>query len=306
MDVATHSSETDKIPILTPAPALSESSWFAKQIQRGKCEIFTEVVLVTPEIAARLLEQNLDNRKPKEPTISAIARDIKAGHWELNGEAIIISREGWLNDGQNRLLAIIRAGEPVETLMTFGVTRKSRLTVDMGSSRSAADFLGMQGNASAVRLSLIARLNLILKSGSSIAHGGVATKQDTIAHFNLRKDEILRAYEAVGASNARGFAGSVRGHGYLPVAWMNIRAVDARGCETFFERLEKGANLDADDPILWLRARLVASVNTKESIRNEGRLEIVLRYWNAWAEGARLKRHIGLTGKYPRIVPSKR
>lgn len=281
-----------------------DASWFAQKVEQGKRGIFAEIVTITPDIANRLLEQNEENRKPKERTIAGVARDIKCGHWEVNGETIKISIEGWLNDGQNRLLGIIRADEPVQTMVAFGLKRKSRMTVDMGMSRTASEFLFMQKVPNANAAAIIARMNLTLKSGHSKLGGAFGhTKQDVIAYFDLRRNDILTAHKEVGQSS---FARSVSGHAFLPTAYMNIRPIDTQGCENFFSALATGANLDVDDPVLWLRARLIESRNSKESIRNEARLELVLRYWNTWARGDKLKKHVSLSGSYPKIIPSTR
>lgn len=292
--------------IPTPAPkrapdlTFRDMSWFTQRVDRGRKEIFSETVTITPEIAKRLLENNPDNRKLNERVVLAITRDIKAGHWQLNGESIIITQDGELNDGQNRLTAIIRADMPVQSLIAFGVTRKSRMTVDMGISRSAAQFLMMRGVANSNRIAAAARLQLMFLSGT-VSGAGLRTKQDVVAEFEDYSDEILRAHEAVGRSK---FVDAVSGYSFLTIAYLNIHRADSLHCDTFFEQLAIGANLDRDDPILWLRQKLVELKNTKQKIRAESRLELVIRYWNAWAAGAKMKSHIKPLGAYPKIKPA--
>lgn len=280
-----------------------DKSWFSERVERGRREIFAEVVTITPDIARGLLDQNADNRKLKERMIAAAARDIKAGHWELNGETIVISRDGELNDGQNRLHAIIRADEAVQSFIAFGISRKSRLTVDMGYGRSAAEFLGMTKIPNASRMAIVSRLNLSLKGGMVAGGNGAMTKQDVIAHLQMHRDEMLSAYKTVGGTK---YAGSVKGWAYLTVAYFNIKRVDSLGADLFFDALAVGANLDVDDPVLWLRARLLESVNHDKGARGDARLEIVMRYWNAWARGEKIKKKLTMIGQYPKIVSSKR
>ena len=294
-------------PIVAPKRGVNlehrNLSWFAQRVERGRNEIFSEIVTITPEIAKRLLEQNNDNRKMKERVIKAIAQDIKNGHWKLNGESLIVTCDGELNDGQNRLMAIVRAGLPVPSLVVFGVTRDSRLTVDMGAARSVAEFLSMTGNMNAIRFASMARLHLsfLESNGKSYNKGTMATRQDVIEQFEENKDEFIVAYRETGSLK---FSYSVSGRAFIPVAYMNIHRIDSINCGLFFEKLASGADLAATDPILWLRQKLYEIINTKQSLRSEQKLEYVLRYWNAWASGAKMKSHIKLTGTYPKIKPA--
>lgn len=97
---------------------------------------------ITPEVATKMLKANIENRsKKREP----IAHAIKNDEWILNGETIVFSWDGVLRDGQNRLIAIVEAGVPADTVVVRGVDPKSQKTMDSGVKRNVADFLKMAG-----------------------------------------------------------------------------------------------------------------------------------------------------------------
>lgn len=133
-------------------------SWLASKIERGKKEIFAEKIELTPELANLLWLINDSNRPFSDINLQRIKTDIIDGHYQLNGESIIISNDGLLNGGQHRVKAVMETGRAIPTMITFGVERDSRLTLDQGIPRSSAHFLGMMGVRSSINISMIARL----------------------------------------------------------------------------------------------------------------------------------------------------
>ena len=79
--------------------------------------------LITPEIAANLLETNSNNRKISAGTVQAYASDILNNNWdETVGVAISIDENGVLRDGQHRLSAIVQAGIGIHTWVCRNVS----------------------------------------------------------------------------------------------------------------------------------------------------------------------------------------
>jgi len=165
----------------SPAPtSLAQlSNWYAN----GERDVFTVTAILTPETAEEILRRNPDNRKLR---VDAEARSVKSyagamqrGEWVLNGETIIISRDGLLNDGQHRLSAIVRAGVAVPVMLTFGVERDTRHTVDQGAIRTNGSILAMYGYKNASALATAARFLWCLENGRPFA--SVASSDQIIA-----------------------------------------------------------------------------------------------------------------------------
>ena len=108
---------------------------------------YTEVVTITPDMAREWLKMNIPNNRPlNRVRVRQYAADMRAGAWVLTHQGIAFSNRG-LEDGQNRLAAIIEAGVPVTMNVTRGMEfRNDVLTViDGGKARSLQDMMKMSG-----------------------------------------------------------------------------------------------------------------------------------------------------------------
>lgn len=71
-----------------------------------------EYVVTTPAIVEKLLDGNLRNRRLNAGHMKKLSIDIKNGRYIFNGQPIIRDTNGYLRDGQHRLIAIKEAGYP--------------------------------------------------------------------------------------------------------------------------------------------------------------------------------------------------
>lgn len=99
--------------------------------------------VITPEEAQALLLKNKINRRIQEPRVKEKVDAIKSGHWTESNDAICVSRDGFLLNGQHRLTAIARAGIPV--LVTMAYNAPDDIVIDRGKERSPVDSLYMRG-----------------------------------------------------------------------------------------------------------------------------------------------------------------
>lgn len=123
--------------------------WFRTKISRGLSEPLSVFDDLTRARAAEILRHNETNREVVAHGLIKRMRDVASGRWKLNGETIIISRDGKLNDGQHRCWAVFFIGNAVRTLFAFGIERDTRITVDAGIKRSPGSQLQIKGVASA-------------------------------------------------------------------------------------------------------------------------------------------------------------
>jgi hypothetical protein len=276
---------------------LRDLSWFAQKVQQGAAKRFAEEVTITPAMAKRILEQNADNRPVSAKYIKQIAHDIKAGQWEVNGETIIISSDGWLNDGQNRLLGIIEADIPVQCFVVFGVARNSRMTVDMGRARTTTHYLGMENITNAHYCSIVAAQWAAYELGyfgkvTKASDLGI-TKQDTLRFYHDHRQLIDTAITKL-KSRTR-YLGS-QGTGVL-TAYCILQDRDTLYTDDFFNSLLDGSGLARDDVILELRNRLISDSG---SLSPYQKCELILRHWMAWKDGRKTKKKIALRNEWPK------
>lgn len=274
--------------------------WLAEQVTRAQKKPFGEVFTITPDMARVLLTLNPSNRKISPLNVGRIAHDIRTDKWRLNGEPIIFSRDGELNDGQHRLHAVIEADRPVETFITFGLDRESRTTVDTGIARTAASFLSMNAepyytNAAAVAALLYSwRVNNQDLEPHSDQR---ATKQDTLDTYEHYRAEIQAACAAVvtrkGYSN---YGGAV-----LVLAYLLFSRANKSEADQFLQKLVTGESLDAYHPILTLRNRFINDIKLHKRSYN-ARMELLVRTWNMVRRGQKTARTIPVMGEIPEIL----
>jgi len=97
-------------------------------------------ILITAELAKEFLKLNVRNYRPvMRPVVDKYSKDIKQGLWQKNGEAIVISKDGILRNGQHRLNGIIKSGVPALMYMIFDAD--NCVMYDMQSKRSCLQML---------------------------------------------------------------------------------------------------------------------------------------------------------------------
>ena len=267
--------------------------WLDGQVAKSAGAVTAQVVTMSPELAEVLLGRNEGNRKLKARRVDDFSRDMAAGNWKLNGEPVIVSSEGRLNDGQHRCAAVIQSKVPVEMLIVFGVDRDSRDTLDHGTARSPGDDLALHGHTNTIVLAATARMLWQWRQYGTVQHSGV--KAPTRVELMATVDQnpgIIRAILAVGSKGAKAKAvASVAMLAFCHFAFKTV-ANDA-DVTFFFDALIEGENLKRGDPILNARNRLIAE---RRILGVEERVELLFRAWNAHRRGETARVAFRLTG----------
>lgn len=105
----------------------------------------TTLETITPEIAEKYLEKNITNRNVRESWVTELSNAIKRGRFRLTHQGIGFDVKGKLIDGQHRLLAVVKAGLPVQLYVTRGLDEAVREVCDIQAKRSAGDILRLAG-----------------------------------------------------------------------------------------------------------------------------------------------------------------
>lgn len=272
---------------------------------RDREEPFAVAMTITPEVAARLLARNEGNRPVSKRKILEYTADLRAGRFAgMNGETIIISREGLLNNGQHRLLAIIESSTALRTLVVFGAERSTIETLDLGKRRTIPDFLGMFDYPHPKVFAAAANI------GHAFDHGqlrGTDTEETPMLHGNARASmkfvtpaELLDYAE----KNYTAIAWSVEAIKHEGVTDLGGRPRLAAACylvarenedaldevRMFFDMLRTGrdgeGNILASGTVQTLRKKLTALRKFKPS--HFTTLLYIIKAWNAYAAGEEL------------------
>lgn len=257
--------------------------WLDEQVKRSKREVFSEVVTVTPGLANVILGNNEHNRNVRAVKLAQFAADMKGGRWSFNGEPIIIANTGELNDGQHRLHAVIEANISMPFLFVFGVDRETRTTVDQGSARTAADYLGMRGVVNSALSAGIARLVIAYErsGGQDVAGTKFVTNADVLARIDS-DDGIEKS-----ATFAQRHIKSVRpfcAPSPIGACHYLLNREHPADADLFIEQVCLGENLRKSDPAFAVRERLLTSGKYAGQ-----KMEIIFRGWNAFRSNRPLK-----------------
>lgn len=144
-----------------------------------------KVVDITPQMAENALKfHNAKNPRKRinMNTARAYARDMSAGKWLLNGEAIVIDNDGNIKDGQHRLMGIAMSGVTVKSLVVTGVD-PAITTFDMGMRRKIQQEIGCGAAVETLATAIVSNI------GTYNAKASVTVRDYMIAHM----DEINKA-----------------------------------------------------------------------------------------------------------------
>ncbi len=256
-------------------PPYGSPAWLQSTIEEAKVEPLMKVVDMTPALAKALLDCNFSNRSVRVTKQAQYSADMAAGRWTLNGEPIIVSKDGKLNDGQHRCLAAIDANASVPVVIMFGIDRETRLTVDQGGARSAGDFLGMEGVDNAPMVAAIARMAIAYErvGGIGLANANRVTSAEVRQRVAI--DDKLQEAARFGNTNGRYSrqfaAGSVVGFAYYMLSRVNReQAID------FLERVCRGDRLAPSSPAHTLREKLLSAGSTPR----DRKIAMIMKAWN--------------------------
>lgn len=116
------------------------------------------VEIVSVAMAKEYLARALPNRPISETVVARYVADMADSLWINNGQPIVFSDAGELLDGQHRLSAIIKYGQPVSMMVVRGVPRQAFVTMDSGKPRKLPDVLGIEGYKYRFNLAACSRL----------------------------------------------------------------------------------------------------------------------------------------------------
>jgi hypothetical protein len=148
--------------VRTPAAPRLDAGWRAEDAVRGDeppqegsgaaaggpqqaPQVHLRQVLLSPEEAAGLLERRHPTARLLDGSIRAYAQAMREGRWVPNGMPVILSREGVLLDGVQRLAAAVQSGVALNTLLAEGVEDSAFYSIDQHRRRSLAGILRPRG-----------------------------------------------------------------------------------------------------------------------------------------------------------------
>ena len=251
----------------------------------------TSIKLITPEYAEKLLEKNNINRNMSRHSVNEYARQMAAGLWfEETGEAIKIAYDGTLIDGQQRLMAIIKAGVSLNFLVIEEMDKTAFRYIDTGKKRTAGDVLTIAGVAGANHVAAGIKRYLALKAGIAISYKGSGGRMRSYSSA-----EILSIYTAriefwkAASLMCRGWyehCGRILHQSDILAFYAFFFDINKDDAFSFMEMLAEGTDLTANHPVRLLRNKLLESkLNTRFNLSGTVKTALVIKAWNFYRKG---------------------
>lgn len=249
----------------------------------------TSVIIITPEMAARWLEHNTNNRPVQRITVDRYKRDMAAGLWHFTNAGIAFDTNGQMIDGQHRLIAIseLPEGHGIAMNVTRGLAPEAKFYIDQGRKRTTGNQLAMAGvknynhTASGAKLYLTWTTGILFRDNkrqqlisSPQVQEWVEANTWLVELANMSHRDLTKS--DVPPSVAR-------------AAFYAFAQISPNDAAAFFLKLHSGAGLEYGDPILALSQRLATDRRTHRTRQPREQLGMVVSTWNAWRTGRTLK-----------------
>lgn len=240
--------------------------------------MYTEIIDLTPAMAAKLLLSNGINRPFSKVTLERYEKAMKRGEWRLNGESIIVFKNGQLGDGQHRCRAVVKTGVTIKTIIVRNADEETFSTINSGKPRNTSDVFSIRGEINTVKLA----------SASRAYFSASLTGRDVYCITMPQRLACLDMHPEIRYWVQR-YASSKNGLKFLPSSSCGYFAIasEKHGRELlnlFFEQIANGANLGPKSPALVLRNRLMAQTRSNR-ISKEIVEAYVIKAINAFVAG---------------------
>lgn len=214
-----------------------------------------KVEKITPEMAVRYLKKNVDNyRRISKAKVNLYAEEMRAGKWQLNGEAICFDKSGKLKNGQHRLAAIAQVGKEdpkfsLEMAVITGVD-DDVVVYDNGMMRSTKQMAQASGMGDVSGTEAACAAWIIGDFSNRVPKG------KTLAWLQDHYADLRRAYRICGANNNKNLSSRV---GCVLTTFMVLQTEEMKSyeLEIFFKVFNSGniVGTDGYEPSSALVAR---------------------------------------------------
>jgi hypothetical protein len=256
--------------------------------------ITSNLKTITPQIAADILKNNIFNRKVNKSRVSYYADLMKRGLWHLNGESIIISKDGVLLNGQHRLLAIIQADANIQTILVSGVDQNAFSTLDQGLSRTAAQVFDISNVKNYALVASIVNKHIKAQvSLKGLNPRQISNKEELLQeYFENSKMYDMSLFYARSLYNNTNAAVNISDTGTM---YCLLYVVNHKKCDQFFETVINPEMLSKYHPCYFLKTTLLKYPKLKwPALYN-----CIVKAWNAYIADEELKSLRFIPEQYP-------
>jgi len=264
------------------------------------------VETITPKDAIKMLKTNTYNRTVTKTRVRQYSRQMKNGEWILTGQGITFDKNGTLQDGQQRLLALVDAGVTLQFLVIRGTEPEAFDRYDVGKNRTGGDVLSVYGVNNATRIAGFIGFYIRFKGGYT-SFGNRSTDKYGISKHNIL--DIYRINPEMWQLIARNtgrlynklklYSTGIMG-GFF--AYLLDKNHSEQSIINFFNQLY-GDDPDSNVSTITLRNVLIKDALGNKNIKPTTRVVYLVKCWNAYITGHEIKRFThSVNDKFPDII----
>lgn len=241
---------------------------------------FAQIVTFTPQQAKAILERAAGHnfRSLRKVYALQLAKHMREGRWQLNGEAIKFDDNDVLTDGQHRLQACVTSGVPLTTWVVRGVPRDAEM--DAGRTRSIGDRLTARGEVNSRNLGAALNALMVIEHGKKYDHSKASSLHLEIEKY-LKAHPRLRSYVNAEHSKFRLFDRSTT----FPALAYCFDSSDELSGHIFMQQLAHGTDMQEGSPVLVLRNMLLKMRASKRKLDLVDQLAVCIKAFNFHLEG---------------------
>lgn len=247
-------------------------------------EIISTWEYITPELAQKYLEKNVDNRVVRNKHFAKMVRDMEQGHYLVTHQGIAFDKEGYLSDGQHRLMGVVRSGKSVWMLVTRGLDSNVKNIIDLMARRLATDF--MTGSKHRVnRGSAIKVLIALDEMNFTFSANQLRHRQQMVTNYQIQEawERWPDIEELTGMAKLA--ARNVPTAGPSPLLASSL--VYPETSKDFLAGLSTMEGLEAQDPRLAL-IRYRGTPGSQKQYHQSNQVSLCVKAAKAFAEGRKL------------------
>lgn len=236
----------------TSAVIVAQSGWVPKANKPT-----VAFVKISPKVAAEWLDYNTRNRAPSDETIERYQRAVSEGRWLVSPQGIGWSKTQEIVDGQQRLMAVVRAGRSITTLVAYGLDPEVIDVLDEQRKRSAANALQIRGEDNAAKRSAIARA--IFSIGS--CWNKTPSNQETLRTLDAHTEAIEWIVDVQRETSA---TLDSQFHADISAAFCVAWEKDKKKIDALARSVWRGTGLEKGTP-QWVLLRYLKAILTKKN-----------------------------------------
>jgi len=250
------------------------------------------IAKVGPALAEQLLATyKVNYRKHFDKHSEVLAGDMMDQSWIFAGDPIKLGTDQDIMDGQHRLKAVIKSGEPQYFLFVCDLSHQVYDVTDTGKGRTYADLLRQREYINTANVAALLKMIYTWNAGLSLDTTGKISnhKMDKLFHYGdeseegkRKQDTILRSVQ-LSAGHRMLCPPTV-----LAFCWWLFLQIDVEGAHQFLGALMSGENHHKGMPSYTLRERLLEDREIYYS-RNQY-LYMIFQAWNSFRDNKPLAR----------------